>query len=86
MFKLKIITKMSDEMRKCSKCLLNLPITNFGKWRTGEYKKMCNYCLNRVREYYHTKKCLHDKFLYHCEICRNIQKQSKENKCPIKTE
>lgn len=67
----------NEEFKRCGKCHLNLPLTAYSLKRTGDIKKICNFCLDRARKYYNSKRCLHNKFLYHCEICREISKNIK---------
>lgn len=62
-------------MRRCTKCNVKLPLEAFAKHRNGEIKKMCEYCLERYKSYYKTKKCLHGGYIYNCKTCMEIKKQ-----------
>lgn len=37
-------------IKKCSKCKCKKDITNFSKWKNGNYKKCCIKCLNKMEK------------------------------------
>lgn len=65
-------TENTEERRRCNKCHVALPLDRFARRRSGDYKKMCEYCLAWYKEYYQRRRCLHDKFLPRCEVCSAI--------------
>ena len=44
------------EDKKCVRCSVILPITHFQQKRSGNYKKTCEYCLQKRKEYTHRQK------------------------------
>jgi len=67
-----------SDKKYCSKCRMNLPIDQFSKKRNGDYKKTCDHCLKYSVNYYKQNKCLHNKYLYICVICKNIKQNNME--------
>ena len=67
------MTETNTNKRKCSRCKVNLPLTAFKIKRNGEYKKRCEFCCEKTREYANRYKCPHNKLKYTCKECGGSQ-------------
>lgn len=61
----------SNNMKKriCSRCKVNLPISDFSKKRNGDYNKQCDLCNEKTRENRKNHVCSHGRNKYACKEC-----------------
>ena len=59
--------------RKCTRCNVNLPLTTFKQKRCGNYKKRCEVCCKKSREYVRNKnRCEHGREKSKCKDCGGV--------------
>ena len=63
-----LITKTNT--KRCNRCKVTLPYTDFKIKRNGEYYKQCNFCNIRLKSYRDNSKCIHKKCKTTCIECR----------------
>lgn len=59
----------------CIRCHLELEEKAYTKNRKGEYKKTCNKCLDRMKQYYDKNMCKHMLYVYRCRECFNNKRK-----------
>ncbi len=60
---------MDNEKKKCTRCKVDLLLSEYAKQRNGDIYRQCIYCNERMAEFRKKNKCEHGRDKYACKSC-----------------
>jgi len=66
--------ELSQHKQYCAGCHATVNLTYFSRKRSGNYKKRCDQCLTKGKEYRDRYRCEHGYQKAACKYCKAIKK------------